>query len=338
MGGVGDDEADSLLKDDRVSNQNNQSLGSKGHHSPEGAVGASISTSRPVFNRTPNADKSRRQFLTPKSTGGKLVRRTLDYPETPIENASTFFDSRVTDPSIGFTHFGIMDDECQKWCRVSGILPGAVGGRSRVLHEMFDRDGKNGLIRIKESAGDTVLLQFRTKADAKLAHDSHKNDDINMLKIEQLNEQTALKLGLDVRINSDGVCDIDDSRCGGAAASRVPIVLRSFAMGAAGSGVDRAAVDGGQGQGFRPPGLKIITASTNPNSAGGDGSGDANSAVGGVGSTGLVHRPFGLRMEVSKSLTDPKFCAVRPIRRDSCCDRIMKFFSMVTSDQQGEDR
>ena len=281
----------------------------------------------PIFMRTPDA--SNRRVFTPSKSTSKTVRTAphaahLMRNDITIGGNDSNYDplglgmsnvSNVMQPQNQVNSNMYLDDRCKEWIKVVGIAPGAVGERYQILMDIFnhrlnDRDDRgnplNSVVRIKESAGPWVLLRMHSAQVAKLAAKSHNNkrlDATTILSVEVLDAQTCKNLQLEVNLKEgngieDFDIDIDNNGVNSVyRASNTSAVLSSnrnvYAAGGAGAG---GLVNRGQ-------------RANNGSSAGGSSS------------------SCGLRMIVGGSNNDPNFNAVREVRRDSWCDKIMQFFN-----------
>lgn len=219
-----------------------------------------------------------------------------------------------------------VDEICQSWVVISGFYPDNY--RTRRIQEIFNARGT--VVVIKESTGNWVLARFTSTKEAIRAQ--HQNDGVMIadgivVGVRQMNAQMAQSMGL--QLTSDGGFvsangeDFDGFLAGNegdVGGSSNGTGGREKQRGAEGREIDPSSDAWAHGADYQ------LTA-RDPEYVG---VGEARSRTrGGRGGAGDREARTPLRLQGSHvEVTGPVSPSLylRPLKRDSLCDKVMKFF------------
>ena len=218
-------------------------------------------------------------------------------------------DSALAPAPAGLNHnLQDLEEVYQYWCLVIGLFPD--NSRLDKLHDVFNSRGS--VCAVKESTGNWALLKFTSPHEAARAAASHNGSFINsgtILAVTQLTTNIAQNMGL--RLNEAG----EFVGGAGGAMNDGTTFIEFSASGLGGSGGATGLSDG-------TGGLRSRWCSGVDSGAG------AGADTGSLASTSVSppRHPSGLRITtVSGDEIDPA-AYLRPVRRQSVCDAILRWF------------
>lgn len=224
----------------------------------------------------------------------------------------------------------IVDEICQSWVVISGFYPDNY--RTRRIQEIFNTRGT--VMAIKESTGNWVLARFSSAKEAVRAQ--HQNDGVMIadgivVGVRQLNTNMAQSMGLQLTPDGGFVSANGDDFDGFLVGSDGGV-----GGGHAGGAGNRDQARGVEGQEIDPSGEAWVhgadyqLTARDPEYVGvGEARSRPQGGRAGAPSDRQARTPNTVRLQGSNvEVTAPVSPSLylRPLKRDSLCDKVMKFF------------